>query len=53
MSVNVCVALAGVFCGNILIKQGLMVVLKDVKRDCVCTLIQKRDFQFIFCPSFC
>lgn len=53
MSVNVCVTLAGVFCGNILIKQELIIVLKDVKRDCICILIQKRDFQFIFCRSFC
>lgn len=51
MSVNVCVTLAGVFCGNILIKKGLIIVLKDVKKDC---LYSKREtFSLFFCPSFC
>lgn len=47
-SVKVCVILAGVFCGNILIKQGLIIVLKDVKGDCICILIQKRNFILFF-----
>lgn len=39
MSVNICVTLADVFCGNVLIKQELMIVLKDIKGDCINILI--------------
>lgn len=48
MSVNVCVTLAGVFCGNILIKQGLIAVLKD----CICILIQKSFSVYFFAHLF-
>lgn len=48
MSVNICVTLAGVFCGNILIKQELIIVLKDIKGDCISSLIQKRFFSLFF-----
>lgn len=46
------VLMSGVFSGNILIKQGLIIVLKDVKRGCICILIQKRDFSVYFLPVF-
>lgn len=48
MSVNICVTLADVFCGNVLIKQELMIVLKDIKGDCINILIQKRVFSLFF-----
>lgn len=46
------VLMSGVFSGSILIKQGLIIVLKDVKRGCICILIQKRDFSVYFLPVF-
>lgn len=52
MSVNVCVTLTGVFCGNILIKQGLIAVLKDVQKDCICILIQKSFSVYFFAHLF-
>lgn len=51
MSVNVCVTLAGVFCGNILIKARADCCVKDVQKDCICILIQK-GFSVYFLPIF-
>lgn len=52
MSVNVCVTLSGVFCGNTLIKQALIIVLKDVKSWLHLYCNPEERFSVYFLPIF-